>query len=254
MGITWSPDSKWLAYAKTFDNNLRRITVWSVEDGSTHFLTDPMADALSPSWSHDGKHIYLLASTDVALGAGWANTSAMGADPQYGVYAILLTADAESPFAPESDEEESDEEESDEEEPESKESDKEESDESNEESDPESDKDTTDEGSETEGSGDDDQDTSQDEEGAGSDESDPGEQEDESADEPSEADADKDAGKKEAESSADDAKAKKSGKKDETPVVKIDLQGIERRIITIPMPVSEYRNDARWTERHRVCC
>jgi len=106
MGLTWSPDSKWLAYSKTFPNNLRRIVVWSVDDRVVRPLTDPMADAMSASWDRDGKRLYFLASTNLALGSGWANTSQMGADPEYGVYAIVLAADGETPFVPESDEEE----------------------------------------------------------------------------------------------------------------------------------------------------
>lgn len=113
MGLTWSPDSKWLAYAKTFPNSLRRIVACCVAGGDTYPLTDTMADASSPSWDRDGKHLYFLASTDVALASGWANTSQMTADPKYSAYVILLSKELESPFAPESDEEEREEKEED---------------------------------------------------------------------------------------------------------------------------------------------
>ncbi len=106
MGLTWSPDSRWLAYAKTFPNNFRRIVAWSAESGEAHALTDLMADAFSPSWDRNGRHMYFLASTDLALGSGWANTSSIGADPTYGAYVIVLRADDPTPFPPESDEEE----------------------------------------------------------------------------------------------------------------------------------------------------
>jgi tricorn protease len=105
MGLAWSHDSRWLAYAKTFPNKLRRIVVWSVADGEVRPVTDAMADAISPAWDRDGKHLYFLASTDFALGSGWANTSSMGADPTYGVYLVVLPPDEPSPLAPESDEE-----------------------------------------------------------------------------------------------------------------------------------------------------
>ena len=105
MGLTWSPDSEWLAYAKTFHNSLRRIVVWSTQSGEPRALTGPMGDATSPSWSRDGKQLHFLASTDVALGSGWANTSAMGAVPEYGVYTLVLREDEATPFEPESDEE-----------------------------------------------------------------------------------------------------------------------------------------------------
>ncbi len=110
MGLAWSPDSKWLAYSRTFPNGLRRIVVWSAEDGEARPLTDLMADARAPSWDRDGRRLYFLASTNLALGSGWANTSQMGADPRYGAYLAVLRADDPTPFGPESDEESADEE------------------------------------------------------------------------------------------------------------------------------------------------
>jgi len=105
MGITWAPDSKKLAYCMSGSNNFRRIMVWNKEDGSSNQLTDSFADAFSPSWDRDKKHLYFLASTDVALGSGWANTSAITAQPSYSAYVIVLQEGADSPFIPKSDEE-----------------------------------------------------------------------------------------------------------------------------------------------------
>ena len=105
MGLEWSPDSKWLAYSKVQDNNLGRIFAWNVESEKIHALTDPFADAVNPVWDQDKKHLYFMASTDLALGSGWANTSAMTADPNYTAYVINLNKKDPSPFEPESDEE-----------------------------------------------------------------------------------------------------------------------------------------------------
>ncbi len=105
MGLTWSPDSRWLAYARTGSNNFRRITVWSVDDGETTPLTGAMADAFAPAWDRDGRHLYFLAGTDLGLGSGWANTSAMRAEPSYGAYVMVLREDDPTPFFPRSDEE-----------------------------------------------------------------------------------------------------------------------------------------------------
>jgi len=101
----WSPDSKWLAYSRSFPNNLHRIVVWSLESGQTHQLTDALADAVSPSWDRDGEHMYFLASTDLGLASSWANTSSMSAQPSYGAYVAVLSGEGESPFQPQSDEE-----------------------------------------------------------------------------------------------------------------------------------------------------
>lgn len=105
MGISWSPDSEWLAYSKTGDNNFRGIMVWSIKDQSIHKITNSFADAFSPAWDRDGKHLYFLASTDVGLGSGWANTSAISANPQYAAYVVNLRKEDLSPFIPKSDEE-----------------------------------------------------------------------------------------------------------------------------------------------------
>ncbi|HEV3326248.1 MAG TPA: hypothetical protein VG052_11610, partial [Puia sp.] len=105
MGLVWSPDSKWLAYAKTAPNNFRRITVWSVATGQARSFTDVLADATSPAWDKDGRRLYFLASTDAALGSGWANTSAILARPGYAAYVTVLRKDDAPPFPLKSDEE-----------------------------------------------------------------------------------------------------------------------------------------------------
>jgi tricorn protease len=104
-GITWSPDSKFLAYSKNGDNNFRKIMVWSKDKNEVNQLTNSFADSFAPSFDRDGKHLYFLASTNVALGSSWANTSAMQADPNYAAYVIILNENGESPFIPRSDEE-----------------------------------------------------------------------------------------------------------------------------------------------------
>lgn len=106
MGLTWSPDSRWLAYAKTFPNNFRRIVAWNAETGIASALTDAMADATRPSWDRDGRHLYFLASTNLALNSGWANTSSILAGaPTYAAYVMVLRADDPTPFPLRSDEE-----------------------------------------------------------------------------------------------------------------------------------------------------
>jgi tricorn protease len=64
-----------------------------------------MADAASPAWDRDARHLYFLASTDAALGSGWANTSAIMARPTFAAYAAVLRKDDPPPFPLKSDEE-----------------------------------------------------------------------------------------------------------------------------------------------------
>ncbi len=105
VGPAWSSDSKWLAYSKAGTNGFRSIKLWSQIDNKIQTITNSFADAFSPSWDMDGRHLYFLASTDLALGSGWANTSSMTSRPEYAAYVINLRKDDPSPFKPRSDEE-----------------------------------------------------------------------------------------------------------------------------------------------------
>jgi tricorn protease len=104
-GPVWSPDSRYLAYAKSFPNHLRRIVVWSLETGQAQPVTDALAHAVSPAWDRDGRHLWFLASTELGRAAGWANTSSIAASPRYGAYVTVLRADDPSPFSLRSSEE-----------------------------------------------------------------------------------------------------------------------------------------------------
>jgi len=173
MGLTWSPDSKWLAYAKSFPNGFRRIVAWNVDTGRATPLTDLMADAGEPAWDRDGRHLYFVASTDLALGSGWANTSSIRSSPTYTAYVMVLRDDDPTPFPLRSDEEPT-----------------------------------------------------------GDDESEPGSGEDD--DDASEGDADTSEGD---EGASDGDRA--SGE-EEAVEVRIDLTGIERRVVALPMPARRY--------------
>ncbi|MGB3467429.1 MAG: PDZ domain-containing protein, partial [Cyclobacteriaceae bacterium] len=107
-GLAWSPDSKMLAYSKSGSNNFNQIKVWSMDTKKINNITDSFADAVSPAWDADRKHLYFLASTDVALGSGWANTSAMTSRSNYSAYVVNLQNDLPSPFKLRSDEESTD--------------------------------------------------------------------------------------------------------------------------------------------------
>ncbi|MFP4846567.1 PDZ domain-containing protein [Winogradskyella sp. PE311] len=104
--LKWSPDSNWIAYEKSGSNNFRQIYIYSLAKDITKPITDTFADSFSPTWDLNKKQLYFLASTDVALGSGWANTSSMTSDPVYAAYVVNLNANDDSPFKPKSDEEE----------------------------------------------------------------------------------------------------------------------------------------------------
>lgn len=103
--MNWSPDSNWIVYAKSASNNFRQIYLWSAKTQKTTPITDRFADSFSPAWDLNQKQLYFLASTNVALGSGWANTSAMTSNPSYAAYVVNLDKNDNSPFKPKSDEE-----------------------------------------------------------------------------------------------------------------------------------------------------
>jgi len=105
MRPVWSPDSKWVAYAKTYPNQFRRVVVWSLANGSKHVLTDALASAAEPAWDANGRWLYFLASTDLGVQSGWADLGSQTRTSTSGVYVALLRADEPTPFTPESDEE-----------------------------------------------------------------------------------------------------------------------------------------------------
>lgn len=105
LNPVWSPDSRWIAYARRLDNQLRAIFVYDTQDGSIHPVTDGMADAISPTWDASGDYLWFLASTDYALNTGWLDMTSFDRPVTRALYLALLDADTPSPFLPRSDEE-----------------------------------------------------------------------------------------------------------------------------------------------------
>jgi len=105
MRPMWSPDSRWLAYARTYPNQFHRVMIWSLASGRRQAITDALADATQPVWDRNGKWLYFLASTDLGLQSGWADLGSLTRTTTSGVYVALLRGDEPTPFTPESDEE-----------------------------------------------------------------------------------------------------------------------------------------------------
>jgi tricorn protease len=105
MNPVWSPDSRWIAYARRLDNQLRAVFVHDTESGQARQLTDGMADAIDPVWDASGKYLYFLASTDYGLNTGWLDMTSYDRPVTRALYVTILAADEASPFLPESDEE-----------------------------------------------------------------------------------------------------------------------------------------------------
>lgn len=104
FGTIWSPDSRWLAYARELKSGLHAIFVYSLEQHKSYQVTDGMSDALYPVFDRNGKYLYFTASTNVALTVQGLDMSGDEHRVTRSVYVAVLSRDEPSPLAPQSDE------------------------------------------------------------------------------------------------------------------------------------------------------
>jgi tricorn protease len=99
----WSPDSRWIAYAKPEEEVLNRIYLYSLDKKSTIEVTDGWYSSASPAFSSDGKYLFFVSNRDFT-----PLYSAVEYDYFYQdmsrVYLVTLAAATDSPFKPKSDE------------------------------------------------------------------------------------------------------------------------------------------------------
>jgi tricorn protease len=105
LAPSWSPDSKWVAFASRLNTLYRAIVVSNVETGEKQQITDGLADAMYPVWDASGKYLWFLASTDFGLASQWLDMTSYGREETFSLYAVVLRKSDPSPLLPESDEE-----------------------------------------------------------------------------------------------------------------------------------------------------
>ncbi len=99
----WSPDSKWIAYAKPEREQQTTIYLYSVENGTSRPVTRGWFSSSQPHFSENGKYLFFISSrnfTPVYSQTEWNHAYVDMA----GIYLITLAKDIESPFKPLSDE------------------------------------------------------------------------------------------------------------------------------------------------------
>ena len=101
----WSPDSRYIAYPKHLPSLFRAITLYDVETGEKHQITDGLADATSPAWDAGGKYLWFFGSTNYGLNSSVLDMSAYERATTRGLYLMVLAKADSSPLLPESDEE-----------------------------------------------------------------------------------------------------------------------------------------------------
>lgn len=102
---SWSFDSNWISYVKSLNNGVRAVFMYNLTTKQAHQITDGMSAAAQPTFSKDGKYLFFTASTNTGLTNSGLHMSAYERNPQYSVYAFILSKKTPSLFKNESDEE-----------------------------------------------------------------------------------------------------------------------------------------------------
>jgi tricorn protease len=99
--VSWSPDSRWIAFGQRALNAFQQVYIYNVEDSSLTPLTSDRFNSTSPSWSPDGKWIYFLSDRNLrsVVGSPWGTRQP---EPFFNrpvkIYQVSLQKGARSPF------------------------------------------------------------------------------------------------------------------------------------------------------------
>ncbi len=103
--VSWSGDSRWMAYSRDLANSQNAIFIYDARTGGApHQVTSGYYNDRSPSFDPDGKYLYFLSGRTFApsysdLDNSWAYVNSTN------IVVAPLRADVASPLAPRSDEE-----------------------------------------------------------------------------------------------------------------------------------------------------
>jgi tricorn protease len=100
---SWSPDSKWIAYAKPEEKSMQVVYLYSLESEKTIPVTDGWFSSGGPVFSSDGKYLFMISERNFAPKFGWTEFNQIYEDLAK-IYLVTLSKDTKSPFEPQSDE------------------------------------------------------------------------------------------------------------------------------------------------------
>ena len=99
----WSPDSKWIAYAKPEDSSMTTVNLYSVEKKESYPVTDGWYASYSPAFSSDGKFLFFISDRSFSPTLGQTELDHVYNDMAK-IYLVTLSKETKSPFEPKSDE------------------------------------------------------------------------------------------------------------------------------------------------------
>ena len=95
----WAPCSKWIVFVEQAPNRFSRVVIYNTENKRRTNVTDVWYSANSPTFSRDGKYLFFVSDRDftpIYSSVEWNYAY----QRQNRIYAVTLSADAPSPFAP----------------------------------------------------------------------------------------------------------------------------------------------------------
>jgi tricorn protease len=101
--LSWSPDSRWLAFGQTAANDFQQIKLLNIASGAIQPITSDRFNSGTPAWSADGKWLYFLSdrSLKTTVNSPWGTREP---EPHFDrpvkVYELALTPGLRSPFLP----------------------------------------------------------------------------------------------------------------------------------------------------------
>ncbi len=101
--LTWSPDSRWLAFVETAPNMFAQIKVLNLQSSKIQPLTSDRYNSMSPAWSSDGKWLYFLSDRmlKTTVSSPWGPREPEPFfDRPVKIYELALLPGQRSPFLP----------------------------------------------------------------------------------------------------------------------------------------------------------
>lgn len=103
VNYNWSPDSKWITYAKPEEDKMTTVYLYGLESKQHIAVTDGWFTSTNPNFSSDGK--YLFFTSNRTLNPTYSQTEWNHAYiDMTKIYFVTLSKSTKSPFAPKSDE------------------------------------------------------------------------------------------------------------------------------------------------------
>jgi tricorn protease len=102
-GYAWSPDSKWITYAKPEEEWMTKVYLYSIDSKESLAVTDGWFSSYAPAFSSDGKYLFFVSNRSFRPTYSQTEWNHAYLDMAK-IYLVTLARDIKSPFAPKSDE------------------------------------------------------------------------------------------------------------------------------------------------------